>query len=96
MRSPASSGPDSTNDSRNQGNEHTRMTITTYTVAGMTCEHCVTAVGAELGSVPGVTDVVVELHPSQHSLVSVTSVAPLAAQTVAAAIDEAGYQLIAG
>ena len=42
------------------------------------------------------TDVVVELHPSQHSLVSVTSVAPLAAQTVAAAIDEAGYQLIAG
>jgi len=70
------------------------MTTTTYAVAGMTCEHCVAAVGQELRAVAGVTDVAVELRPAQPSLVSVTSIAPLADQTVAEAIEEAGYELV--
>ncbi|MEV7227442.1 cation transporter [Polymorphospora sp. NPDC051019] len=62
----------------------------TYTVAGMTCGHCVQAVTAELTALPGVSDVRVELPTGT---VSVTSDAPLALDTVRAAVDEAGYEL---
>ena len=31
--------------------------ITTYTVSGMTCGHCVKAIKEEVGNVPGVTGV---------------------------------------
>ncbi len=70
------------------------MTTITYAVAGMTCEHCVSAVNTELGAVPGVVDVAIELRPSEHSLVSVTSATPLSHAAIAAAIDEAGYELL--
>ena len=70
------------------------MTTATYQVTGMTCEHCVRAVTSELGNVDGVTGVTVDLHPGGASAVTVSSAAPLAAGTVAAALDEAGdYQL---
>ena len=39
------------------------MTTQTYTVAGMTCDHCVRAVTEELRSLDGVTQVSVDLHP---------------------------------
>ena len=39
------------------------MATATYQVTGMTCEHCVHAVTAELGSLAGVTAVTVELVP---------------------------------
>ncbi len=67
-------------------------TVHTYTVAGMTCEHCVHAVSTEIGKLPGVTAVDVDL-PS--GAVTVTSGAPLAHTDVAAAVDEAGYELVA-
>jgi len=35
--------------------------IATYTVTGMTCEHCVAAVKKEVGAVPGVTEVELSL-----------------------------------
>ncbi len=69
------------------------MTTTVYAVVGMTCAHCTAAVRAELRALAGVTDVSVDLRPSQDSLVSVTSDGPLSEKTVAAAIDEAGYVL---
>ena len=37
------------------------MPSQTFTVTGMTCEHCVHAVTAEFSSLPGVTAVAVDL-----------------------------------
>jgi copper chaperone len=66
------------------------MSEQTYTVTGMTCDHCVRAVTDELGKLPGVSDVAVELASGQ---VTVRSDHPLEQTDVAAAVDEAGYQL---
>jgi copper chaperone CopZ len=63
---------------------------TTYTVTGMTCGHCVQAVTGELSALPGVDDVQVDLGTGA---VTVTSEAPLSADAVRAAVDEAGYEL---
>jgi copper chaperone CopZ len=67
------------------------MSTAEYLVTGMTCQHCVNAVSDELKALPGVTDVNVDLASGQ---VTVASDAPLAPDTVAAAVDEAGYQLV--
>lgn len=69
-------------------------TTTTLQVAGMTCGHCVNSVTAELGRVAGVEAVAVQLVPGGVSLVTVSSAAPLDGDAVAAAIDEAGYELV--
>jgi copper chaperone len=62
----------------------------TYTVTGMTCSHCVNSVDTEIRQLPGVTDVQVDLA---SGVVTVTSDAPLDETAVAAAVDEAGYEL---
>ena len=70
------------------------MTTATYQVTGMTCEHCVRAVTGELENLDGVRDVRVDLQPGGESAVTVSSDAPLAAEAIAAALDEAGdYRL---
>lgn len=69
------------------------MTTLTLDVAGMTCGHCVKAVTTELSAIAGVTAVDVDLHAGAVSHVSVSSQAPLDPDAVAAAIDEAGYEL---
>jgi copper chaperone len=70
------------------------MTTTTYKVTGMTCEHCVNAVTAEVTALGGVSAVAVQLAPNGVSTVTVTSAAPLPDPEVGAALDEAGgYQL---
>lgn len=66
------------------------MATTTYTVTGMTCDHCVAAVREEVGKVDGVSQVDVELA---SGLVTVESEAPLDPAAVAAAVDEAGYEV---
>jgi copper chaperone CopZ len=67
------------------------MSVTqTYTVTGMTCGHCVSAVTGELTSLKGVDDVQIDLG---SGVVTVTSEAPLDAAEVRAAVDEAGYEL---
>ena len=63
----------------------------TGTVAGMTCGHCVASVTEEISEIPGVTAVDVVL---ETGAVVVTSEAPLDTETVRAAVDEAGYQLV--
>ena len=65
-------------------------TTSTYTVTGMTCGHCVTAVTSEVSRVDGVTDVDVDLASGQ---VTVTSDGPIDDAAVAAAVDEAGYEV---
>jgi copper chaperone len=65
-------------------------TIETYTVTGMTCGHCVSAVSGELRRVPGVEDVRVELATGT---VTLTSAMPLPLDDVRSAVDEAGYEL---
>jgi len=69
------------------------MSTTTYPVTGMTCGHCVTSVTEEISALPGVTSVDIDLVPGGTSQVSVTSQEPLDRTAVAAAVDEAGYQL---
>lgn len=66
------------------------MTVQTYTVTGMTCGHCVQAVTSELSKLPGVTGVTVDLPTG---LATVESDRALDAAEVAAAVDEAGYEL---
>lgn len=66
------------------------MTVQTFAVTGMTCEHCVHAVREEVGALAGVSDVAVDLVPNGTSTVRVTSAAPLTDDQVAAALDEAG------
>lgn len=69
------------------------MTTTTITVTGMTCGHCVAAVKEEVGALPGVSAVEVELVAGGESPVTVTSEQPLDPTALAAAVDEAGYEV---
>ena len=66
------------------------MTTATYTVTGMTCGHCVAAVSEEVGGLPGVTDVAVDLATGG---LTVTSDAPVDDDAVRAAVEEAGYEV---
>ncbi|HEV7720848.1 MAG TPA: cation transporter [Iamia sp.] len=65
-------------------------TTTTITVQGMTCGHCVSAVQQEVGLVPGVTGVEVDLATGA---VAIASVGELDRTVLAAAVDEAGYEV---
>jgi copper ion binding protein len=62
----------------------------TWHVTGMTCGHCVASVKEEIGEIAGVEVVDVVLDSGE---VTVTSAEPLTREAVAAAVDEAGYQL---
>ncbi|KAA9148193.1 heavy-metal-associated domain-containing protein [Amycolatopsis acidicola] len=66
------------------------MTETSYTVTGMTCEHCVKAVTEEVGRIEGVESVAVDLPTGA---VTVVSAQALSDEAVRAAVDEAGYQV---
>lgn len=65
-------------------------TTTTYTVVGMTCDHCVRSVRNEVARINGVLDVDVDLASGQ---VIVESFAPIDVAAFAAAVDEAGYEV---
>jgi len=64
---------------------------TTITVQGMTCGHCVAAVRHEVGLIPGVTGVDVDLDSGAVAIASDGDLDPAA---VAAAVDEAGYEVV--
>lgn len=65
-------------------------TTSTYAVSGMSCQHCVDAVTAEVGRIAGVEQVTVDLAAGA---VTVASATPLDVADVRAAVDEAGYDL---
>ena len=62
-----------------------------YTVTGMTCGHCVSAVEREVSRIPGVAAVKVDLD---SQTVLVTSDEALDEAVLEAAITEAGYELV--
>ena len=66
------------------------MAEKTYTVTGMTCDHCVRSVTEEVEKLPGVRDVRVDLASGQ---LTVSSESDLDDAAVAAAVDEAGYEM---
>ncbi|MBY6677271.1 heavy-metal-associated domain-containing protein [Rhodococcus sp. BP-316] len=66
------------------------MTTKTVTVLGMTCQHCVAAVTEEVSALQGVTSVHVDLESGR---VDVESDTPVDDAALAAAVDEAGYEL---
>ncbi|MGY1696031.1 heavy-metal-associated domain-containing protein [Geodermatophilus sp. SYSU D00814] len=68
------------------------MSTASYTVTGMTCQHCVAAVTEEVGDLPGVTGVQVDLSSGG---LTVTSETPVDDDAVRAAVEEAGYELAA-
>ena len=59
----------------------------------MTCGHCVNSVSSEIGKLAGVRDVKVDLTTGT---VTVDSDQPLDQAAVAAAVDEAGYEVVTG
>jgi copper chaperone CopZ len=67
------------------------MSSTDYTVRGMTCGHCAVSVTAEITKIPGVTSVQVEVATGR---LSIESDQPVAAEAVAEAVDEAGYEVV--
>ncbi|KRE55619.1 heavy-metal-associated domain-containing protein [Phycicoccus sp. Soil748] len=67
-------------------------TTQTYTVTGMTCDHCARAVRAEVSDIDGVTDVDVDVV---HGQVTVTSTQAVPVAALRSAVTEAGYTLTA-
>jgi copper chaperone len=61
-----------------------------FTVRGMTCEHCVRSVTEEVQDLAGVRHVAVDLTSGR---LRVTSDEPLSDTDVRSAVEEAGYQL---
>jgi copper chaperone CopZ len=59
----------------------------------MTCGHCASAVTEEVTKIAGVTDVDVDVAGGR---VTVRSSGPVSDEVVAAAVDEAGYEVLTG
>jgi copper chaperone len=62
----------------------------TYTVTGMTCAHCVSAVTEEVAQVTGVSAVDVDLSTGRLTVAAAPEVDD---DVVRAAVEEAGYEL---
>ncbi|PZS03616.1 MAG: cation-transporting ATPase [Pseudonocardiales bacterium] len=65
------------------------MADKTYTVTGMTCDHCVNSVRTEVSGVAGVQAVAVDLASGRVTV----SGDGFSDEQVRAAVDEAGYAL---
>jgi copper ion binding protein len=66
------------------------MSTVTVTVTGMTCGHCASSVREEVGSIPGVTAVDVDLASGK---VTIDSERLVDDGVIKSAVEEAGYQL---
>lgn len=66
------------------------MTTSTYTVTGMTCGHCVSAVKQEVSALVGITNVDVDLA---SGALTVSGSNPIDRDVVRQAVEEAGYDL---
>ncbi len=67
------------------------MASSTYTVQGMTCDHCAGSVTAEVTKIPGVTDVAVDVAAGR---LTVTSAEAISDSDVTEAVEEAGYEVV--
>lgn len=68
-------------------------TTRTYTVTGMTCQHCVLSVREEIEEIAAVSAVDVDL---ETGTVAVTAPETVTTEQIRAAVEEAGYQLAGG
>ncbi|CAN5702001.1 heavy-metal-associated domain-containing protein [soil metagenome] len=68
-------------------------TRTLFAVSGMTCGHCAETVSEEVTKVDGVHDVAVDLSTGELAVLSEDEPDEAA---VRAAVEEAGYDLVAG
>jgi copper chaperone CopZ len=66
------------------------MTTSSYTVTGMSCEHCVASVRDEVAKIDGATGVAVDLASGVVTVDADCTVDPAA---VSAAVEEAGYEV---
>lgn len=66
------------------------MNTVTITVAGMSCGHCASSVRGEVGQIPGVTAVEVDVT---SGTVVIDSQGPLDEAAIRTAVEEAGYRL---
>lgn len=64
--------------------------ISSVKIKGMSCEHCVRAVTRALSSIPGISDVVVNLETGEASFSHQEAVDEA---LVAEQIEDAGYEL---
>jgi copper chaperone CopZ len=69
------------------------MSTSTYTVVGMTCDHCVASVTEEVTEVAGVGDVDVDLTTGALTVITADPAAELDDAAVRAAVAEAGYRI---
>jgi copper chaperone len=67
------------------------MNSQTFTVSGMTCQHCVASVTEEVEALPGVRQVAVDLPTGSVTVIAEPAIDPAALRD---AIDEAGYELM--
>jgi copper chaperone len=67
------------------------MEILALTVSGMSCEHCAAAIRGEVGRLPGVTEVDVDVA---GGTVTVSGEPLPAADSLRAAVEEAGYEVV--
>src|SRR4051812_42079708 len=84
-------GDDRLDTASGRGPDHV---ASVFLVAGLTCGHCVSSVTGELGKLDGVSEVNVSLVPGGTSTVSVHGTRPVARDRAAAAVRDAGYELI--
>ncbi len=86
-----------TNDTLTITNAPTEETmnqnIITLNVNGLTCGSCVASVSEELGEIPGVSNVTIDLNKGGTSIATVTTTAPVEDSALEAAVTEAGYTL---
>lgn len=64
-----------------------------FGVSGMTCNNCVNHVTKAVSALDGVTGVRIDLNPTGVSTVHISSNSPINAQSVRAAVEDAGYQI---
>lgn len=67
------------------------MTSASYTVQGMTCDHCVGSVTAEVTKISGITDISVDVAAGR---LTVSSDEPISDAAIVEAVEEAGYQIV--
>jgi copper chaperone CopZ len=65
---------------------------TAYTVTGMTCQHCVSHIKEEVGAIPGVEAVILDLDSAR---LVVRAARPVDVAAVEAAVREAGDYAVA-
>lgn len=67
------------------------MSTATYNVPDISCEHCKRSIEGEVSQVPGVESVDVDVKTKTVVVVA----EPLDNDAIVAAIDEAGYEVVA-